>query len=104
MKVNSRPAAAGAGSTTLNPGGQRIPTPQPGPHPLAVLLFGKRPAKPIDRKKRPHLKKAMQKLDLIAEQISDVMGVAAGTFEVELRGPQRQHLQGRADLRGRAVA
>ncbi len=53
------------------------------PHPLAVLLFGKRPPKRVDRRRHPKLRRALKRLEGIAEQISE--HVAAGRkFPIDL--------------------
>jgi hypothetical protein len=54
------------------------------PHPLSVLLFGKRPPKLLDRRKYPRFKKAMRKLDDVKDQIAEIMGQVPAQLEVQL--------------------
>jgi hypothetical protein len=56
----------------------------PEQHPLGALLFGKRPPKLVDRRKYPSLGKALKKLDLSKEQITEALGAPNGFFSVEL--------------------
>lgn len=61
-----------------------MPTRPPQLDPVFVLLFGKQPPRRLDRRRFPRLKKALKKLGLMTEQISEVLGVSAETFSVEL--------------------
>ncbi len=53
-------------------------------HPLAVLLFGKRRAKLVDRRKYPGLKKSLRKLEEVKDQIAELLGVPGSAFSIEL--------------------
>jgi hypothetical protein len=71
-------------TTNTAAGGQSAAQVQGRPHPVAVLLFGKRPPKLVDRKRYPKLKKALRKLEYVKGQIAELLGVADNQFSVEL--------------------
>lgn len=76
-----------AGLTHSAQSGTRSPLQHPSlaqPHPIAVLLFGKQPVRRLDRRKFPRLAKGMRKLELARDQISEILGVPSGTFEIDL--------------------
>lgn len=82
VKVNLHGLSPG---TTLGDAGQRPWVPAAGPlHPMAVLLFGKRPPKPVDRRKHPRLGRALRKLSALAEQMAPFAGAAPSDVTVEL--------------------
>jgi hypothetical protein len=51
---------------------------------IDVVLFGKTPARLVDPRRFPHLKKAMRKLGMAKDQLADLLGVSEGTFSVAL--------------------
>lgn len=55
-----------------------------GPHPLAVLLFGKRPPRLVDRRRHPKLKRALRKLEYLKDQVAPLAGRDGGALSVEL--------------------
>ena len=82
MKVES--LRSGSTSTNLA-GSQSTILRPPSPHPLNVLLFGKRPPKLVDRRKHPKLKKALRKLEALKEEIAmEILGEPEGRLSLEL--------------------
>jgi hypothetical protein len=79
MKINTR-------STSTSMGQQASLPPRVGGQPLSVdvLLFGKRPARLVDPRRFPHLKKAMQRLGLAKDQLAELLGVGDSTFSLAL--------------------
>lgn len=70
-------------STSL--GQQTVILPKPGQvDPMMVLLFGKRPARRLDSRRYPRLKKALRKLQGIKEQVAELMGQPEELFAVDL--------------------
>jgi len=64
---------------------QQLWVPTPGQvHPMAVLLFGKRAPRRVDKRKFPRLGKAMRKLEELKEQIAPFAGRGGGELELEL--------------------
>lgn len=51
---------------------------------MMVLLFGKRPARRLDPRKYPHLRKALRKLRAVMEQVSEIAGQPDELFALEL--------------------
>ncbi len=86
MKVELRPSAttsAGTAGTSLGQGSPFIRNPGAA-HPMAVLLFGKRPPKLVDKKKHPKLKRALRKLEAVKEQIAELAGQAPNELSIAL--------------------
>jgi hypothetical protein len=72
-------------STQTGGPGQRIWMPQPGQvHPMAVLLFGRKPPRRVDRRKYPKLGKAMRKLGALKDQIAPFAGRNGAELSLEL--------------------
>src|SRR5689334_3495841 len=85
MKINSGTIGTPTGtSTQLGGGGQTIFNPPPGMHPMSVLLFGKRPPKPADRRKHPKLAKKLRKLDYVKDQIAEMLGQSNEDLSLDL--------------------
>lgn len=84
MKISFSPTSI-ATSTGTAMGGQ---TPFIGgaaqPHPMSVLLFGKRPAPLVDRRKYPRLSKAMRKLAALKGQIGEMLGKGDEDLSMDL--------------------
>jgi len=57
---------------------------RPDAGPLGQLLFGKKQAKLVDRRRYPSLKKALKKLDLSKQQIAEALGAPESFFSIEL--------------------
>jgi hypothetical protein len=69
----------------VNTSSPQTPWIRPGePHPMSVLLFGKKPPKLLDRRRYPTLKKAMRKLDALKDQVAEIMGQSPAELAVEL--------------------
>ena len=84
MKVQGRPAAASSTATSTGAGAQAYFPKRLEPHPLSVLLFGKRPPKLVDKRKHPKLKKALRKLEAIKDQVAELAGQSPGELSIEL--------------------
>ena len=85
MRVNGSPLAPPGAASTSTGGGS--PLWWPGslePHPMSVILFGKRRPRRIDKRKYPGLRKAMRKLGEIRDQISELAGFPAADIGLEL--------------------
>lgn len=84
MKVSFNPSSI-ATSTGTGAGGQ---APWIGgaaqPHPMSVLLFGKRPARLVDRRKYPRLSKALRKLASLKGQIGEMAGKGDDDLSADL--------------------
>lgn len=80
MKISSTQL----GTSTTLAGRQTVFTPTSLVDPMSVLLFGKRRARRLDPRKFPKLKKALRKLEAMKDEISEILGVADGTFQIEL--------------------
>jgi hypothetical protein len=53
-------------------------------HPMAQLLFGKRPPKLVDRRKHPKVRKGLAHLDDMTEQVALLLGRRRSDFTLEL--------------------
>lgn len=51
---------------------------------MAVLLFGKTPPRRLDKRRFPHLKKALRKLAHVAGEIAENLGASSEDFSPEL--------------------
>ena len=81
MKIRS----AGTSSTFLQGQGFGGPVGQVQSHPLAALLFGKRPPKLVDRRKHPKLKKSLSQLEDLSEHVALLLGRSSEReFNLEL--------------------
>src|SRR5262245_53548341 len=84
MPVKIAPRAL---STSTSTSGQLGGSPwiaRPGSTPLGALLFGKKPAKLVDKRKYPSLKKGLKKMELSKDQIAEALGAPESFFNVEL--------------------
>ena len=54
------------------------------PHPMMVLLFGKRPPRRIDARRYPSLKRALRKLRAISGQVAELVGRDEDDFPLSL--------------------
>ncbi|MFN0061841.1 MAG: hypothetical protein ACKVPX_04910 [Myxococcaceae bacterium] len=54
------------------------------PHPMAVLLFGKRPPRRVDARRYPSLKKALRKLLGIRDDVAALIGLDGDDFPLSL--------------------
>ncbi len=82
MKISTQ-----APSTSLSTSmGQSASMPKSigGQQSIDVVLFGKKPARLVDPRRFPHLRKAMRKLGMAKDQLADVLGVSENTFTVAL--------------------
>ena len=85
--VSSMKISTQAPSTSLSTSlGQSASMPRAvgGQQSIDIVLFGKRPARLVDPRRFPHLKKAMRKLGMAKDQLADVLGVSENTFSVAL--------------------
>ncbi len=60
---------------------------QPSPiaaHPMAVLLFGKRPPRRLDARRYPGLKRALRKMRAIAGEVAELVGRSDEDFPLSL--------------------
>jgi hypothetical protein len=51
---------------------------------MMVLLFGKTPARRLDSRRFPNLRKALRKLGLIKAQVAEIAGQPEGLFDIQL--------------------
>jgi hypothetical protein len=51
---------------------------------MAVLLFGKRPPRLVDKRRYPRLRRALRKLEAVKDQIAEVAGRHPGELSIEL--------------------
>jgi hypothetical protein len=54
------------------------------PHPMAVLLFGKRPPRRLDARRYPSLKRALRKLRFICGEVAELLGMDEDDFPLSL--------------------
>ncbi|MBL9037339.1 MAG: hypothetical protein JNG84_02385 [Archangium sp.] len=80
MKIRS----AGTSGSSLLGGQSQAPIGRTHSHPMAAVLFGKRPPKLVDKRAFPKLSKGLRKLTDLKEHIATAMGRSAGTFSLEL--------------------
>jgi hypothetical protein len=71
MKI---PKSVGGGSVRLGNQNQPSTAGAVQPHPMAVLLFGKRPPRRVDPRRFPGLKKALRKLGSMRDQLAELVG------------------------------
>ncbi|MGQ0505352.1 MAG: M48 family metalloprotease [Myxococcaceae bacterium] len=84
MKVERRPTSTATTNTSLgNRAGSPLVT-STGAHPMAVLLFGKRPPRLVDRRKFPKLRKALRKAEALKERIAEIAGQAPDEMSIAL--------------------
>ena len=85
MKIGFNPAGiATSTGTTMSGGGTPFLGGVGQPHPMAVLLFGKRPAPLVDRRRYPRLTKALRKLKSLKDQIGEMAGMGEDDGGVDL--------------------
>jgi hypothetical protein len=84
MKVEPRAATTTTTTTTLGGGAGTPWVQQAAGHPMAVLLFGRRPPRLVDPKKHPKLRKALRKLGALKEQIAELAGKSPDELSVAL--------------------
>lgn len=85
--------------TNLAQGSSLARAPQFVPVSYEALLFGKRPARLVDPRKYPHLKKGKRKLEALAEDISGLLGVAGGELTVSLAEGKNASISRDGELR-----
>ncbi len=86
MRINSS-ISTGFNSTTFTSttaGQSSVPTGVIQPHPMAVLLFGKKPPRLVDKKKHPKLKRGLSRLGIIKDEVTELLGLPAEAFSIEL--------------------
>lgn len=71
-------------STTFSQAGGSPQILRPDAGALGQILFGKNPAKLVDKRKYPSLRKALKKLGLSMEQIAEATGLPDEAFTLEL--------------------
>jgi hypothetical protein len=54
------------------------------PHPMAVLLFGRRPPRRLDPRRYPKLKRALRKLRFISGEVAELLGLDEDDFPLSL--------------------
>lgn len=69
-------------STLLSGGQQHVPVVRA--HPMAQLLFGKRPPKLLDKRRFPRVRRGLKKLEDMTEHVSLLLGRTEKDFELEL--------------------
>jgi predicted Zn-dependent protease len=85
MRVNGSPLAPAGTASTSTGGGAPLWWPgSVAPHPMSVLLFGKRKPRRVDKRKYPGLRKALRKLEGIKDQLAELAGFPAADIEIEL--------------------
>lgn len=84
MKIGFNPAGIATSTGTMAGGGTPFLGGVNQPHPMAVLLFGKRPAPLADRRKHPKLAKALRKLKHLKDQIGELAGMGEDDGGVDL--------------------
>src|SRR5262245_46955696 len=71
--------------TSTSLGGQAPFVPvRTAPHPMSVLLFGKRPPRRLDARRYPSLKRALRKLRAISGQVAELIGLDEDDFPLSL--------------------
>lgn len=78
-----RPSSLSTG-TALSGGGTLAAPVRLQPHPLNVLLFGKRPPRRLDPRRYPSLTKALRKLEYVKDEICEQLGEPAAAFSLGL--------------------
>jgi len=84
VKIGFNPAGIATSTGTMAGGGTPFLGGVSQPHPMAVLLFGKRPAPLADRRKHPRLAKALRKLKHLKDQIGELAGMGEEDGGVDL--------------------
>jgi hypothetical protein len=75
VKVSFNPAGVATSTGTMAGGQTPLLIGANQPHPMAVLLFGKRPAPLVDKRRFPKLAKALRKLKHLRGQIGELVGL-----------------------------